>query len=163
MPLPDSARGVREHQRLSFLPRLQHQGVGHLRMVSSGQGRDLSRVTHRDCGRRACGSALHPRLPFAEHWLCAGYSGALTCAVLLVPLLPILPLSPGSLSLVFPELLTSLFRELSLSPCLLGHSPDSGPLPEALEHPVGVFVRALLTLCDVQPRCSLVGCFPTGL
>lgn len=92
-------------QRLSVLPGPQHQGAGHRRVVSSGQGRGLPRVTRHACGRPSCGSAPHPRLPLirqilAKHRLCAGYSGALTCAVLLclvlclVPHLPILPLSP---------------------------------------------------------------------
>lgn len=78
----------------------------------------------------------------------------------LVPHLPISPLSPGPLPLGFPKLLTSLFWELSLSPCLLGHSPESGPLPEVLEHPVGVFVIALLTLHDVEPSCPLLSASP---
>lgn len=124
--------------------------------------------------RESHGCALHPRLPLIwqiliKHQLCAGCCGAPTCSVLLSCALPSAPLAHFA---PFPWIIIIGFSkhcshhssgELSLSPRLPGHSPNSMPFLEALEYPMGIFVIALLTLYDMEVRCFLVVCFPTSL
>ena len=112
-------------QRLSVLPRPQHQGAGHQRAVSSRQGRGLPRVTRHACGRS---SVAPPRTPgcllLGRYLLSTGcVQGTVVLWLALCSFVSCCALCPTCLFCLFPLIIITSFSKTA-DITLLGAFPE---------------------------------------